>query len=166
MPRQIALALMAIVLVATPALAVETQPPTSPAIDQAGSASSNQHRASKTGGQTTAKPRPPAKIPSTSAAKSNTAAAVKKPSAKATATAKKHAEATKSRKAGSKLVKAKPAKSKPGSAEDHRNSNHAKTIKSKQAKSSAVPSRPAENRTPADTTGSVPPRSVPTPGLY
>jgi hypothetical protein len=67
-------------------------------------------------------------------------------------------------KAKSKVVKSKALNSKLG-ASNHRNSNRAMLAASKQEKSKKARPRPVENRTPADTTGSVPSRSV-LPALY
>ena len=119
---------LAVMLVAAPVLAFETQPPT---------ASLKKHAKNKAGPQTTGTLRPPAKVPSTTGAKT---------AQPATKTAK-HAKPAKAK---SKVAKSKTPNSKL-SASNHRNTNRAMTL-----------SRPAENRTPADTTGSVPP----TPGLY
>jgi hypothetical protein len=104
-----ALALIASMLVATPALAIETQLPTAPSPQTAGTL------------------RPPAEIPSTTGVKANAATVANKPN--------QHAAAQPARK------KAKYA--------NHRNSNHAMPAKS----------------SPADITGSIPPKSV-LPALY
>jgi hypothetical protein len=150
MMHKCALALIAAMLLATPALAIETQPPTaSPKVsrNQAPNAGAKQHTKTKAGSQTAGTLRPPAKIPSTKGAKAIVANVAKKQTQRATALpATKKAKHAKSAKPKSKI-----AKSKTPDASNHRNSNHAMTR-----------SRPAENRTPADTTGSVPP----TPGLY
>ena len=139
MPHKCTLALIAAMLVATPALAIDTEPPTALVP------------------QTASTLRPPT-IPSTTGAKTNAATVARKPNQHAApqqATKKaKHAKPTKAK---SKVAKSKTSNSKLG-ASNHRNSNHAN---SKQKKLSKARSRP----TPADITGSVPPRSV-LPALY
>jgi hypothetical protein len=141
------LALIAFMLVAIPALAIETKLPTAP------------------GPQTAGTPRPPAKVPSTTGAKANAATVAKKPNlngaAQATTKKAKHA---KTAKAKSNIAKSKTPNSKL-SGSNHRNPT-AMPASSKHERSNEPQSRPAGNRTPTDTTGSVPPRSVPSPGLY
>jgi hypothetical protein len=144
MPHKCTLALIAAMLVATPALAIDTEPPTALVP------------------QTASTLRPPTNVPSTTSAKTNAATVARKPNQHAAAqqaTKKaKHAEPTKAK---SKVAKSKTSNSKLG-ASNHRNSNH---VNSKQKKLSKARSRPVENKTPADITGSVPPRSV-LPALY
>jgi hypothetical protein len=144
MLHKCALALIAAMLVATPALAIDTRPPTA------------------LGPQTASTLRPPANVPSTTGAKANAATVAKKPNqhvaAQQTTKKAKHAKPTK---ANSKVAKSKTHNSTIGASNDQ-NSNHAN---SKQKKMSKARSRPVENRTPADITGSVPPRSL-LPALY
>jgi hypothetical protein len=145
MLHKLALALIAAMLVARPALAIDTQPPTASRPQSAGTL------------------RPPAEIPSTTSdAKPNAATVAAKPNQHAAAQpATKKAKHAKPAKAKSKVAKSKAPNSKLG-ASNHRNSNHAMPANSKQEKSSKARSR---NRTPDDTTGSVPSRSV-LPALY
>jgi hypothetical protein len=144
MPHKCALALIAAMLVATPALAIDTQPPTA------------------LGPQTASTLRPPTNVPSTTNAKTNSATVAKKPNQHAAAQqATKKVKHTKPAKAKSKVAKSKTLNSKL-SASNHRNSNPANST---QKKLSKARSRPVENRTPADITGSIPPRSV-LPALY
>jgi hypothetical protein len=132
MLHKCARALIAAMLFATPALAIETQP------------------------------RPPANVPSAMGTKAS-AATVANQHAATQATTKK-AKHPNPAKAKSKVVKSKALNSKLG-ASNHRNSNRAMLAASKQEKSKKARPRPVENRTPADTTGSVPSRSV-LPALY
>jgi hypothetical protein len=135
MLHKCARALIVAMLFATPALAVETQP------------------------------RPPANVLSTTGTKASAASVAEKPNQHAaTRPATKKAKHPKSAKAKSKAAKSKAPNSKLG-ASNHRNSNRAMLAASKQEKSSKARPRPLENRTPADTTGSVPSRSV-LPALY
>jgi hypothetical protein len=144
MLHKCALALITSMLVATPALGIETQPPTTP------------------GPQTADTLRPPAKVPSKTGAKANAATVAKKSNQHAAAqAATEKAKHAKPAKAKSKIAKSKTPNSKLG-ASNHRNST-AMPANSKHEKSSEAQSRPG---TPSDTTGSVPPRSVPSPGLY
>jgi hypothetical protein len=138
------LALIAAMLVATSALAIDTQPPTA------------------LGAQTAGTLRPPTNVPSTTDAKANSATVAKKPNQHAAAQqATKKVKHAKPAKAKSNVAKLKTLNSKL-SASNHRNSNHAN---SKQKKLSKARPRPVENRTSADITGSIPPRSV-LPALY
>src|SRR5271166_6444646 len=85
------------------------------------------------------------------------ATVAKKPNQHAAAQqATKKVKHTKPAKAKSKVAKSKTLNSKL-SASNHRNSNPANST---QKKLSKARSRPVENRTPADITGSIPPRSV------
>jgi hypothetical protein len=162
MLRKIGVVLVAATLVAVPALAIETQPPAaSPiakptkvstsktkklakAIGKTGKATGKTSKAiGKTAGTHQQRP---AKISTTTGAKAREVVATEKSNQNATALPAK----SKSKIAKSKI--AKSAKSKIGI------SNSAKT--------SQVKSQQVKNRTPADVTGSVAPRSVPTPGLY
>jgi hypothetical protein len=137
-----ALALIAATLVVTPALAIDTQPATALGPQIAGTL------------------RPPADVPNATGAKAD-AATVEKPSQHVTAQqAMKKAKHAKPA-SKSKVAKSSSSNSKLG-ASNHRNSNHAN---SKQKKLSKAQSRPVENGTPANVTGSIPPRSL-LPALY
>src|SRR5271166_5769299 len=136
MPHKCTLALIAAMLVATPALAIDTEPPTALVP------------------QTASTLRPPT-IPSTTGTKTNAAPVARKPNQHAAAQqATKKAKHAKPTKAKSKVAKSKTSNSKLG-VSNHRNSNHADSKQKKLSKA-----RPVENKTPADITGSVPPRSV------
>jgi hypothetical protein len=132
-----ALALIAAMLVTTPALAIDLGPLTAGTL------------------------RPPTNVPSTTGDKANAATVENNPHqhvAPQPATEKaRHAKFAKSK---PKVAKSKSSNSKLGAS--NRNSNHAN---SKQKKLSKTRSQPVENRTPADITGSVPPRSL-LPALY
>ena len=142
-----ALALIATMLVATPALAIDTQPPTGP------------------GAQTAGTLRPPTNVPSTTGAKADAATVAKQPNQHAAAqSATKKVKHAKLAKAKATVAKSKTPNSKLD-ASNLRNSSPAMPANSKQEKSSKARSRPVENRTPPDTTGSIPRRSV-LPGLY
>jgi hypothetical protein len=144
MPRKCTLALIAAMLVATPALAIDTGPPTALVP------------------QTASTLRPPTNVPGTTGAKANAATVARKPNQHAAAQqAMKKAKHATPTKAKSKVAKSKTSNSKLG-ASKHRNSNHANY---KQKKLSKARSLPVENKTPADITGSVPPKSV-LPALY
>jgi hypothetical protein len=133
-------ALIAAMLVATPALAIDTQPPTA------------------LGPQTASTLRPPTNVPSTTGAKANAARVAKKPNEHAVAQhATKKAKHAKPTRAKSKVAKSKTPNSKLDASSNHANS--------KQKKLSKARPRPVENGPPADITGSVPPRSV-LPALY
>jgi hypothetical protein len=144
MPHKCALALAAM-LIATPALAIETQPPTEMGRNQAPSVGSNQHVKNKAGPKTVGKLRPPAKVPSATEAKLE----------KLATTSAKHAKPA----ATSEVAKSKTTNCKLG-VSNHRNANQ-----SKQKKLSKGRWRSLDNKTPADITGSIPPRSV-LPALY
>jgi hypothetical protein len=135
MLHKCARALIAALLLATPALAIEAQP------------------------------RPPANVPSTTGTKASAATVAEKSNQHAaTQATTKKAKHPNPGKAKSKVVKSKALNSKLG-ASNHRNSNRAMLAASKQEKSKKARPRPVENRTPTDTTGSVPSRSV-LPALY
>jgi hypothetical protein len=144
MLHKCALALIAAMLAATPAVAIDTQPPTALGPQSAGSL------------------RPPTNVPSTTDAKANSATVAKKLNQHAAVQqATKKVKHAKPAKAKSHFAKLKTLNSKL-SVSNHRTSNHAN---SKQKKLSKARSRPVENRMPADITGSIPPRSV-LPALY
>jgi hypothetical protein len=152
MLRKIGVALVAAMLVAAPALAIETQSPTASPIAKPKKVSSSKIKTlakNKSVGKTASKHQQrPAKISATTSAKAKQVVATKKSNQNATALPAK----TKPKTAKSKIAKPKNDKS-------HQ-------AKSNQAKSSQVKSQHAKSRMPADHTGSVAPRSVPTPGLY
>jgi hypothetical protein len=158
MLRKIGVALVAAMLVAAPALAVEAQPPAASPIAKPTKVSTSKKTAlpaksnatgktSKAIGKTTGTHQQrPAKISTTTGVKAREVVATKKSNQNATALPAK----SKSKIAKFKI--AKNAKSKNGT--------------SNSTKSSQVKSQQVKNRMPADVTGSVAPRSVPTPGLY
>ena len=164
MLRTIGVALIAAALLATPALAVETQPAAaSPIANPSKVATGNLKKSAKhrTVGSQVGKQAPAAKGASTSSAKAGS-----------TITA-----ASNARTATALPAKKKPKLSgprKPGSAEpkttvaQRGNSNQPKShlVNSEKTKSSEAASQRVTKRKPADYTGSVAPRSVPTPGLY
>jgi hypothetical protein len=172
MLRKIGVALVAAMLVAAPALAVETQPPAASPIAKPKPAASPITKPKKVSTSKTKKlakskaigktskaigktagthQQHPAKISTTTGVKAREVEATKKSNQNATALlAKSTSKIAKFKVAKSKI--AKNAKSKNGS--------------SNSAKSSRVKPQQVKNRMPADVTGSVAPRSVPTPGLY
>ena len=112
-----------------------------------------------------AQPRPPANVPSTTGTKASAATVAEKPNRHAgVQPATQKAKHPKAAKAKSKVAKSKAPNSKLG-ASNHHNSKRAIPATSKQEKPRKALPRPVENRAPADTTGSVPSRSV-LPGLY
>jgi hypothetical protein len=157
MLRKIGVALVAAMLVASPVLAIETQPPAAAPIAKPKKISTSKTKTlakSKAVGKIAGKHQQrPAKISTTTGAKAEQVVATKRSNQNATALPAK----TESKNAKSKNGKSNQAKS------NQAKSNQAK---SNQAKSSQVKSQHAKNRMPADYTGSVAPRSVPTPGLY
>jgi hypothetical protein len=113
----------AVMLVATPALAIDTQPPTA------------------RGPQTAGTLRPPTNVPSTTDAKANSATVAKKPNQHAAAQqATKKVKHTKPAKAKSKVAKSKTLNSKL-SASNHRNSNHANSKQKNLVRPDRGPSR-------------------------
>jgi hypothetical protein len=168
MLHKIGIALIAATLVAAPALAIETQPPgASPtaAKPQPGSTSKSKKLAKRaaTGKAAGNHRQRPAKTSTTTGAKADPAPGAKRSSQGATALPAKK----KSKDARSKIAKTKIARSRHGNF-NSANSNSAKSkqAKSNHAVSSEVASQPAKNTMPANDRGPVPPRSVPTPGLY
>jgi hypothetical protein len=170
MLRKIGVALVAAMLVAAPALAIETQPPAASPIAKPTKVSTSKKTAlpaksnatgktSKAIGKTSkvigktvgTHQQRPAKISTTTGVKAREVVATKKSNQNATALPAK----SKSKIAKFKIAKSKIAKN-----------TKSKNGISNSAKSSQVKSQQVKNRTPADVTGSVAPRSVPTPGLY
>jgi hypothetical protein len=166
MLHKIGIALIAATLVAAPALAIETQPPAaSPTAKPPHVSTSKSKKLAKraaTGKAAGNHRQRPAKTSTTTGAKANPVAAAKRSSQGATALPAKK----KSKDAGSKVAKTKIARSGNGNS-NSANSNSAKSkqAKSNHAASSEAASQPAKSTMPANT-GPVPPRSVPTPGLY
>jgi hypothetical protein len=172
MLHKIGIALIAATLVAAPALAIETQPPAaSPTAQPQHVSTSKSKKLAKraaTGKAAGNHRQHPAKTSTTTGAKANPVVAAKRSSQGATALPAKK----KSKDARSKITKTKIAKTKIApSSHGNSNSANSNSAKSKQAKSnhaasSEAASQPAKNTMPANDTGPVPPRSVPTPGLY
>jgi hypothetical protein len=152
MLRTMGAALFAALLVGLPARAIETQPPAASPIVQSKTVTPSKSKTlakGKVGSEIAGKHQQhPAKISTTTRAKAKQGLATKKSNQNATALQ----STTKSKIAKSKAGKSNQAKLNPS--------------KSNRPKSGQVKSQQAKNRMPADSTGSVAPRSVPTPGLY
>ncbi len=160
MLRTIGAAMASALLVAMPALAIETQPPaTSPVVQSKTIPSSKSTTPAKgkvvgkIGSKTAGKNQRPAKISTAARAGAKRGAATKTSSKDATAPASKTQSKITQSTAGkpnqAKLNEAKLNPSKPNG-----------------PKPGQVKSQHAKPRMPANSTGSVAPRSVPTPGLY
>ena len=124
MPHKCTLALIAAMLVATPALAIDTEPPTALVPQTANTL------------------RPPTNVPSTTSAKTNAATVARKPNQHAAAQ-----QATKKAK-HAKPIKAKVAKSKTSNSKLGASNHHSNHVNSKQKKLSKARSRSVENKTP------------------
>jgi hypothetical protein len=152
MLRTMGAALFAALLVGLPARAIETQPPAASPIVQSKTVTPSKSKTlakGKVGSEIAGKHQQrPAKISTTTGTKAKQGLATKKSNQNATALQ----STTKSKIAKSKAGKSNQAKLNPS--------------KSNRPKSGQVKSQQAKNRMPADSTGSVAPRSVPTPGLY
>jgi hypothetical protein len=152
MLRTMGAALFAALLVGLPARAIETQPPATSPVVQSKTVTPSKSKTlakGKVGSEIAGKHQQrAAKISTTTRTKAEQGLAKKKSNQNATALQ----STTKSKIAKSKAGKSNQAKLNPS--------------KSNRPKSGQVKSQQAKNRMPADSTGSVAPRSVPTPGLY
>jgi hypothetical protein len=157
MLRTIGAALFAALLVGLPARAIETQPPAATPRVQSKTVTPSKSKTlakGKVGSEIAGKHQQrPAKISTTTRAKAKQGLATKKSNQNATAL--------------QSTTKSKIAKSKAGKSNQAKlNQAKLNPSKSNRPKSGQVKSQQAKNRMPADSTGSVAPRSVPTPGLY